>query len=307
MSNPNAMPIIIALMIGSALLMVYLMLSGRKTRLDDRLEDLTGSGSNSGDSEGMASFARTTLPKMGASLLPTDETEKTVLQTRLIHAGLYGPQAMPIYLGAKMLLMVGPALVGVFLSFTGVVSIEYGAIIGAICGIVGTIGPSFWLDGRKSKRQTIFRRALPDALDVLVICLEGGLSLPGSLKKVATELKSAHPLLSFELNIVQREILLGRSPGEALQQFAVRTDMEELRSLSGVISQAERFGASLVKSLRVHAEILRERRRQKAEEMAQKAGTKILFPTLLFIFPAIFVVILGPAAFQILEVMGSMR
>jgi tight adherence protein C len=159
----------------------------------------------------------------------------------------------------------------------------------------------------KANRQSIFRRALPDALDVLVICLEGGLSLPGSIRRVSHELRTTHPLLASELNIVQREIQLGRSAGESLHQMGLRTDLEEVRTLASVITQAERFGASLVKSLRVHADTLRQTRQQRAEEMAQKAAIKILFPTLLFIFPAIFVVILGPAAFQIMEAMSSVN
>jgi len=167
------------------------------------------------------------------------------------------------------------------------------------------IGPSFWLDGCKKKRQTSFRRSLPDALDLLVICLEGGLSLPGSLKRVGSELRTAHPVLALELSIVQREIQLGHSPGEALQKMGARTDLEEIRSLASVITQSERFGASLVKSLRVHAETLRLKRQQRAEELAQKAAVKILFPTLLLIFPAVFVVILGPAAFQIMEYLSQ--
>ncbi len=120
-----------------------------------------------------------------------------------------------------------------------------------------------------------------------------------ALRRVAGELRTAHPLLSGELDIVQREVQLGRSTGEALRQFADRCDLEEARSLSSVILQAERFGASLVKSLRVHAEMLRTKRMQYAEEMAQKAATKILFPTILFIFPGLFVIILGPAAIQL--------
>jgi tight adherence protein C len=114
-------------------------------------------------------------------------------------------------------------------------------------------------------------------------------------------------MLAIELNIVQREIQFGRSPGEALNQMGIRTDLEEVRSLSSVITQAERFGASLVKSLRVHAEMLRYKRQQYAEEMAQKAVIKILFPTLLLIFPAIFVVILGPAAFQVMQHLSKLN
>jgi len=233
--------------------------------------------------------------------MPSDEGERTILRTRLIHAGFYGRQALAIFLGAKLLLIVAPSLVALTLGLSGLIPMEY-ALLGCGCfGIVGMIGPGFWVDGRKNKRQTNLRRALPDALDLLVICLEGGLSLPASLRRVGVELKTAHALLAQELEIVQREIQLGSSPGESLQKFGVRTDLEELRSMASVITQAERFGASLVKSLRVHAETLRSKRQQHAEEMAAKAAVKVLFPTLIFIFPAVFVVILGPAAFQIIE------
>jgi tight adherence protein C len=187
------------------------------------------------------------------------------------------------------------------------VAVRPAFLAGGCLGILGMIGPSFWLDSRKGERQSNFRRALPDALDILIICLEGGLSLQASIRRIATELRTAHPLLAAELAIVEREIQLGRSAGEALHQMGLRTDLEEVRTLASVITQAERFGASLVKSLRVHAETLRLKRRQHAEEMAQKAAIKIMFPTLLFIFPAIFIVILGPAAFQIVEMMARTK
>jgi tight adherence protein C len=212
---------------------------------------------------------------------------------------------MPIFLGVKLLLMVTPALAGLAAGTVGITTVQYGVIGGACLGVLGMIGPSFWLDRKKNKRQARFRRALPDALDVLVICLEGGLSMPGALRRISGELRAAHPELAAELNIVQREVQLGRSTGDALQQMGIRTDLEEVRSLASVVTQSEKFGASLVKSLRVHADTLRLRRQQRAEQMAAKAATFVLFPTLLFIFPAIFVVILGPAAFQIMESFGS--
>jgi tight adherence protein C len=317
MTTQAVITLIAFLMASSGVLLIYTLVGAKRTRLDVRLEDLeeqsssgaTGYPASASDSTGFPAprrapanaFTETTLPTLGTALMPSDEGERTVLRTRLIHAGLYGRETLPIFLGAKLLLIVTPALAGVALALTGLVPMEY-ALLGAGCfGIVGMIGPGFWLDRRKKKRQTSLRRALPDALDLLVICLEGGLSLPAALRRVSAELRTAHMLLANELNIVQREIQLGSSPGESLQKMGVRTDLEEIRSMASVITQAERFGASLVKSLRVHAETLRTKRQQYAEEMAAKAAVKVLFPTLLFIFPAIFVVILGPAVFQILE------
>ncbi len=219
---------------------------------------------------------------------------------------MYSRQAMVVFLGLKVFLMLFPVMVGVAAGILGLVTMQWGFLGGACFAIVGLIGPSFWLDKKKSARQSNFRRALPDALDVLVICLEGGLSLPGSLKRMAGELRTAHAALSAELNIVQREIQLGRTAGEALRKMGERTDLEEVRSLASVILQSEKFGASLVKSLRVHSETLRVKRMQRAEEMAQTAATKVLFPTVLFILPAMFLVILGPAVIHVVRIFSRM-
>ncbi|MCI0456600.1 MAG: type II secretion system F family protein, partial [Gemmataceae bacterium] len=284
-----------------------LVAGGRKNRLDARLEKLTERPGNLPEPAALKEFARSTLPRVGAPLMPRDEEERTRLQTRLIQAGFYSRQAMAIFLGVKMLLMVGPTLIGLALALAGLIPLRDGLVYGALLGITGMIGPSFWLDRRKADRQTRFRRALPDALDVLVICLEGGLSLIGSLRRVAGELRTAHPLLARELHIVQREIQMGRAAGEALQHFAERCDLEEVRSLASVIGQAERFGASIVKGLRSHAEILREKRLVQAEEMAQKAATKLLIPTILFIFPGVFIVVLAPAVIQVVDMLARLK
>jgi tight adherence protein C len=163
------------------------------------------------------------------------------------------------------------------------------------------------LDRKKRDRQNQVRRSLPDALDVIVVCLEGGLSLPASFARVGSELRTAHPLLASEMRILDREIQMGRSTGEALKQLAGRFDLSELRSLASVVIQAERFGASVNKALRVHADSLRLKRQQRAEELAHKAGTKMLFPTVLFILPVLFIVLLGPAAFQIIDVFKNLN
>jgi tight adherence protein C len=291
----------------SFVMLAYLVIGGRRTRLDTRLRDLQSNDDPSKlEQATITSIARTALPKMGTPFVPSDEEERTKLQTRLLHAGLYSRQAMVALLGLKVTLMFGPGLIFIVAGLLGLVTLQTGLLVAAAFAIVGMIGPSFWLDQRKNARQSNFRRALPDALDVLVICLEGGLSLPGSLKRMAGELRTAHPALATELNIVQREIQLGRTSGEALRKMGERTDLEEVRTLASVILQAEKFGASLVKSLRVHSETLRVKRMQRAEEMAQQASTKVLFPTILFILPAMFVVILGPAVIHVMEIFGRM-
>jgi tight adherence protein C len=308
MSPEGVIGLVVFLMVSSGVLLAFTLVGGRRSRLDDRLDVLSGRSSGAlPDSTSVSQMARTALPRMGTALMPSDEGERNQLRTRLIQAGLYGRQAMPLFLGVKLMLMIAPALVGLAAGAVGLLPGQQGLLAGGCLGVLGMIGPSFWLDKKKAARQSAFRRALPDALDVIVICLEGGLSLPGALRRVSTELRAAHPTLATELVIVEREIQLGRSPGEALRQMGLRTDLEEVRSLASVITQSERFGASLVKSLRVHADTLRLKRQQHAEEMAQKAAIKVLFPTLLFIFPAVFVVILGPAAIQIMKFLNDVN
>jgi tight adherence protein C len=143
------------------------------------------------------------------------------------------------------------------------------------------------------------RAALPDALDMLVLCLEGGVSFHAAMQRVTDELHAVHPALGEEMSIVQQEILLGLSGGEALRKFAGRCGLPDVRDLSLVLLQSERYGAGLTKALRGFADNVRLQRQQRAEERAHKAGVKILFPTLLCIFPAIFIVLLGPAALQL--------
>lgn len=287
-----------------------LLLTGRNQRLEGRLQELSGKGRARPQDEGAATLTRAVkraLPKMGEQLMPEEGEKRTELKARLIQAGLYGRQAMPLFLGVKLLLMVGPALIGLLAGSLGLIPTKVGVLGGACASIFGLIGPSFWLDQKKAGRQKLLRRGLPDAFDLIVICMDGGLSLTGALARVVGELETAHPVLALELKIVQREVQLGQPLADSLRGFAVRTDLAEVRSLAATVKNAERFGASMVKALRTYSDTLRIKRQQQAEIMAQKAGTKILFPTLLFIFPAILIIILGPAAIQMMETLGNMK
>jgi tight adherence protein C len=281
--------------------MAGLLVTGRGRKLDARIDSLAGKERPEEKAESVGQLVRTTLPKMGKVMVPENEAERTKLRARLVHAGLYHRQAMHIFLGVKLFLLGAATVIGIGLTTTRFLPTTQALPIAMVLFVVGMIGPSFWLDRRKKSRQMTLRRGLPDALDVLSICLEGGLGLQAGMKRVADELASAHPMLGAELKIVDREIQLGRGPGEALQHFAQRTDLEEALSLASVVGQSERFGASLVKSIRSHSETLRVKRRQQAEEKAQKASTLILLPTLLLIFPAMFVILLAPAVYNILD------
>lgn len=299
--SPESLPVVIVfVMVGSLAAIVGLLVTGKKGKVDRRIDAMVhGNRPTDAKAESVGGMARLALPKMGKVIVPEDEAERTKLRARLVHAGFYQKQAMHAFLGVKLALLVLATVVGLGLTLAQVMPTSKALPLSLGLFVVGMMGPSMWLNKQKAARQTSLRRGLPDALDVLIICLEGGLSLQAGIKKVADELRTAHPVLGGELRIVDREIGLGRSPGDALNNLARRSDMEEILSLASVIGQSEKFGASLVKSLRNHSETLRIKRKQKAEERAQKAATKMLIPTLLFIFPAVFVVLLAPAAIQV--------
>jgi tight adherence protein C len=230
---------------------------------------------------------------------------KSQLGERLVQAGLYRRNAATFYFAGQGLLAAG--LIAVVATFwaTGILAPRNAALGALVTGVCTVLFPSLYLDQRIKRRQLEIRRGLPDALDILVISLEAGLSLPAALIRLSKELSVVHPLLAFELTIVQREIQLGNSTGLALRNFAARFGIDELRNLAAVAIQAERYGASIVQALRTHAESLRIKRLQQAQEKAQKAAVKLLIPTVLFIFPAVFVVILGPAAYDIYKNFGD--
>jgi tight adherence protein C len=278
--------------LGSLLGIVGLLVAKPARAPGTRLDSLAGES------------APAAAPAMHHSATPTiaptqDEQSRRQLAERLIQAGLYRRNSKAYYVFVKILLASLVAGIGVAAAMFGVLTLFQGVLCGAIAGLLATVLPSFWLDIQKRKRQTALRRALPDALDVIVVCVEAGLSVPAAITRVSRELKTAHPMLATEMVIVEREIQMGYSTGEAIQRFAGRFDLEELRSLASVILQAQKFGASISQALRVHAEGLRTKRFQLAEEKAQKASIKLLFPTIFCIFPALFVVLIGPAVFDI--------
>jgi tight adherence protein C len=276
-------------------------------RVDARLRELPSGGSAPRFSRQTRSLddhsrqLRAKVFRIAARLVPDDQLERTRLQARLIQAGIYAPWAPNVFLVIKFVLIVVPPILGFVLAEAGVLNPNRALLFGGIAGGLGLLLPGLWLHRRKTRRQGVLCRSLPDFLDLMVACVQSGLSLEAALQRVTDELTLASPLLSGEMAIVQRQIELGATPDLALRSFAERADLSPLYSLSSLIEQARRFGTSVTDALRAQAEMLRYQREQHAEEMAQKASVKILFPTLLCIFPAIFVVIVGPAAVLLYE------
>ena len=294
--------------VSSLLLLLVALFGGRNRRVEGRLSAL------SEKSRPASSIMRPKSPqftksisKIGKPLMPGSEEARTRLTSRLLVAGIYARHALVIFLGVKMILLGSLALAGFVAAMFRGFPLMQCLLIATIAGAMGMFLPDFWLNRQKKKRQSMLRRGLPDALDMIVICLKGGLSLQGAFQRVVQDLAMAHPGLALEFSINLREIQLGRSTGEAMRHFAERCDLEEIRSLASVIVQAERLGASTVNALRVHADTLRLKRLQRAEEMAGKAATKIVFPTILCIFPAVLLVVIGPAVFQIVDHFSGMK
>jgi len=281
----------------------------RDRRVDDRLFDLSSdlplAQISSARSDPAASSMRSKVARLAAQLLPNDQRERTQLQARLMQAGIYAPWAPTVFLTMRLVLIAVPMFVALFLGALGVGQLQRIFLCVAVAGGIGALLPNFWLSRRRTRRHSTLMKSLPDFLDLMVTCVQAGLSINAALQRVTEELALAHPVLAGEMGIVERQIELGASPDLALRNFAERSDLAPISTLATLVEQTRRFGTSISDALRTHAETIREQREQRAEELAQKAAVKILFPTLLLIFPAIFIVLVGPAAVQIVQTFST--
>ena len=278
-----------------------------QTQLDARLREGPGH-KNAGLPGGKpsASYSRRTAERNAATLpkkanrwtSDSDEARKRI-QARLVQAGIYNPTALFSFFLMRSALTILPPLLGLLAGWSGLLNIRLGLLWGATAGGWGMVLPSLWLESRIRHRHCVLRQSLADFLDLMIVCLESGLSLQSTIQRVSDELRIAHPALAEELNIVQRDINLGATVDAALRRFADRSGYEGIRSLATFVREAQRFGTQLTEALRLHADMLRSQRENAAEETAQKAAVKILIPTLLLILPAVFLVLAGPAAIQI--------
>jgi tight adherence protein C len=223
------------------------------------------------------------------------------LQAKLTQAGIYSERAIPLFLGVKLGgLLVLPILI-LFLLWgkTSQTSLLMGIPI--ILCTLGYVLPNFILNRIIKARQQKIKESLPDALDLLVVCVEAGQGLDAAIKRVSEDLQSSNPVISQELILVNLEIMAGLERQQALKNLGERTGVEELISLCNVLIQSERFGTSIAQALKTQSDYMRTARRQRLEGLAAKTPVKLVFPMLLFIFPAIMVVLLGPAIIRLSE------
>jgi tight adherence protein C len=274
------------------------MSQGATATIERRLGELRNPGVTSvHPSSGYGEHVLKTLKRLGQAS-PKSANELGKLRQRLVNAGYRNSEALTVFFGIRL----GFAILAFVALSSGVVG-RANLLLGLGGAAFGWLLPSMALARMAKRRQHRIRLSLPDALDLLVVSVEAGLGLDQALQRVGEELAIAHPELSDELRLINLELRAGKARSEALRNLADRTGVEDLSSLVAMLIQTDKFGTSVARSLRVHSDVLRSKRRQRAEEAAAKTGVKMVFPLVFCIFPAIWVVTIGPAAIKFVEVL----
>jgi tight adherence protein C len=302
----DIIPILVFLGIVLGIWSVLSMISNRNSRAADRLARLSRPPSLAEIEDPVRKSERfqglvETAKALSSPLMPKTELEQSALRTRLANAGFRSDVAPMVYSGMRFACLLGFLLISaaIFLpgrplslsSFQGV----------AIFTIFGFFLPTIVLWYLRKKRQEAIFLTLPDALDLLVVCVESGLGLDAAMRKVCDEMSSHAKVICEEFALANFQLQMGRPRREVLHDLGVRTGVDDVRSLAAILIQADRFGSSIAQALRVQSDSMRTRRKQLAEEKAAKTAVQLLFPLILFIFPGIFVVLVGPAAINIME------
>jgi len=280
------------------------LLASRNSRAADRLDEFKNPSlrKREGDnlpvkkSDKMAKVLAKNAPAFAAPLVPKNELEQSQLKIKLANGGFRTDTSASIFLGLKFAGLLGGFFFGggIMVATTGMSqdSLYGSTIIAGICFYLPNI--VLWFITKKRKDSIFF--SLPDALDLLVVCVESGLGLDQAMRKVSEEMKSTARVISDEFALCNFQLQMGRPRSEALHELGVRTGVDDLRSLAAILIQADKFGSSIAQALRVQSDSMRTRRKQLAEERAAKTAVKLIFPLVIFIFPGIFVVLVGPAA-----------
>lgn len=275
-------------------------MNGKHSRATERLDDMRDPSRRNREPESAAANVGRMLekaaPALSQALQPKSELEASDLKIRLANAGFQSPNASSMYLALKFLMLLVGSAVGAGYGIT-----VYGFKQNGLAAIVIGGGLAFYLPElvlvflKKARQEKIFM-SLPDALDLLVVCVEAGLGLDAGMRRVSEELSDSAPELCAEFDKCNFQLQIGRPRREVLHELGIRTGVDDLKALSAILIQADRFGSSIAQALRVQSDSMRVKRRQLAEERAQQTAVKMIFPLVLFIFPGIFVVLVGPAA-----------
>jgi tight adherence protein C len=285
-------------------LMLLSLLTSKKSIVEVRLEELRGIKTSDVDiidttKQEEAAWQKTATA-VGASV-PVSQKTLFKYRRQLIHAGFRSPSAPGIFIGSKLIL--GTAFFFVLFLYTLSVrhNMSLALLLGVLTFVAGFILPNVWLTERVKKRQTEIFHTLPDVLDLMTVCVEAGLGLDAAIIKISEEKQFAKKILAAEFRTVSQEIRAGKPRVDALRDLGERTGVDDIKALVALLIQTEKLGASLARSLRVHSDSLRTKRRQIAEEAAAKTPIKLIFPLAFFIFPSLLVVLLGPAIIKIYD------
>ena len=239
--------------------------------------------------------------KLGKFISTTKSQDYSSARLKFLKAGIRNEKATASFWGAKIFLMICLPVIFTILRFWIFKIMSYQMIVmfGVLSALLGFYLPDIWLRQKTDKRKEKILNALPDALDLLVVCVESGMGLDSAIYRVAQEMRLNSPELSDELQLMNLELRAGKSRRDALKNLALRTNLEEINSLVTLLIQTDQFGTSMADALRIYSDSYRTQRYQRAEELAAKLPVKLIFPLVIFIFPALFVVLLGPAAISI--------
>jgi tight adherence protein C len=269
--------------------------------IERRLGEVTGTAPRAPVEEKAYRKAMLDSLKRLGTITPKSTSEMGKLQHRLVAAGYRSSEALVVFAGIR----VGAAL-ALFALLATPILVAPNFNLALVGCLFGYLMPGIVLARMAKARQHRMRLGLPDALDLLVVSVEAGLGLDQAIQRVSQELAFAHPDLCDEMRLINLELRAGKPRSEALHNLGERTGVEDIISLVAMLVQTDKFGTSVAQSLRVHSETVRTKRRQRAEEAAAKTGVKMVFPLVICIFPAIYVVTLGPAAIRFIQVLGPM-
>ncbi|MBP6823558.1 MAG: type II secretion system F family protein [Acidobacteria bacterium] len=282
---------------------LYWLLTSKSNTANQRLNDLRKD--LSADSPEIKESATERIVQRVAEpvsrLAPPSAAEAQKLQKKLMHAGFRSPNAPIIYRAIQLVCLVSTPSITIFVLLAMGRSLSSSIAIISISVGVGYLLPRSSLDHLTKSRQQRLRWGLADALDLLVISVEAGLGVNAAMVRVSNEMRRVHPEISEEFEMVNLEIRVGREREHALRNLAERTGVEDLRGLCAMLIQADRFGTSIARAIRNYSDSLRTKRRQRAEQAAQKAAIKLLFPLAIFLFPTLFIALIGPAMLQLMD------
>lgn len=302
--------VLVAMAVGAAVLFFVELAPSRSAAVAARLEELRESAGTLPDilrrrrRQLQAERLSGIIQALGEKV-EVGHRDTSALRLRMIQAGYPNPSAVPLYLGARIGLPLTLAA-GMMILMPALGQRFAVALLASVwAGLIGYVLPTFYIRARINKRQREIQKALPDALDLFVVCVEAGLGLNQAIQRVSEEIERVSPVLAEQLALVNLEIRAGTPRDEAFRNLGDRTGVQDVKSLMAMLIQTDRFGTSIAQALRTHADTMRTKRRQRAEEAAAKTTIKLVFPLVLFVFPALFVIILGPAVIQIIETLSN--